>query len=87
MEERQDEIVNLLACESVSTLHKAQFEWRAVHAITVEGASFPRMEGRILSIDESQKGAVLIVHPLEAKTGMPVSSNQLKRRKRSTGSS
>lgn len=56
MEHRHDEIVNWIVRESGSTLYKAELEWWAVHAITVEAASFPhRIEGRILPLDEPHK--------------------------------
>jgi aldehyde dehydrogenase (NAD+) len=65
MEQRHDEIVNWIVCESGSTLYKAELEWWAVHAITVEAASFPhRVEGRILPIDEPGKESRAYRSPL-----------------------
>src|SRR5690606_3349168 len=51
-DERHEEIVDWLVRESGSTLIKAQIEWGAARAITLESASLPsRAHGRILGSD------------------------------------
>jgi aldehyde dehydrogenase (NAD+) len=56
MEERHEEIVSWLIRESGSTRGKAEMEWQATWAMTLEAATFPyRVEGRILPIDVAGK--------------------------------
>jgi hypothetical protein len=51
-DQRKDEIVDWIIKESGSTRIKAQIEWGAARAITLEAASFPsRVHGRILPND------------------------------------
>ncbi len=65
MEARHAEIVDWLIRESGSTRGKAEMEWRFVHAITLEAASFPhRIEGRILALDENGKESRAYRQPL-----------------------
>lgn len=87
MEARKDEIVGWLVREAGSTRVKAELEWVAAHAVTLEAASIPhRIAGRILPADIPGKegrayrrpvGVVAIVSPwnwplqLTARSLMP----------------
>ncbi|MDO3411385.1 aldehyde dehydrogenase family protein [Saccharibacillus sp. CPCC 101409] len=56
IDERKDEIVDLLVRESGSTMIKAQLEWKSARRVTDEAASFPyRMKGDILPSDTPGK--------------------------------
>src|SRR5690606_26315792 len=64
-DERQDEIIDWLIRESGSTRIKAQIEWGAARAITLESASLPgRVHGRILPSDVPGKESRVYRAPL-----------------------
>lgn len=65
LDERHDEVVSWLIRESGSTLVKAEFEWGAAKAITLEAASFPnRVHGRIVETDVADKESRIYRRPL-----------------------
>jgi aldehyde dehydrogenase (NAD+) len=65
MEARHSEIVDWLVRESGSTRVKAELEWRFVHTVTLEAATFPhRMEGKLLPLDEAGKESRAYRQPL-----------------------
>ncbi len=64
-DKRREEIVEWIIKESGSTRIKAQIEWGASRAITLEAASFPsRVHGRILPIDIPGKESRVYRKPL-----------------------
>lgn len=64
-DQRKDEIVDWIIKESGSTRIKAQIEWGAARAITLEAASFPsRVHGRILPNDIPGKESRVYRKPL-----------------------
>ena len=64
-DERKDEIIDWLIRESGSTRIKAQIEWGAARAITLESASLPgRVHGRILPSDVPGKESRVYRAPL-----------------------
>ena len=64
-DERKDEIVNWLIREAGSSRIKAQIEWGAARAITLESASLPgRVHGRILPSDVPGKESRVYRAPL-----------------------
>lgn len=64
-DERRDEIVEWLIRESGSTRVKAEFEWAAARAITLESASLPnRVHGRIVESDVLGKESRVYRAPL-----------------------
>nr|AFY22650.1 para-anisaldehyde dehydrogenase [Pseudomonas putida] len=65
LDERHDEVVSWLVKESGSTVVKAEFEWMAAKAITLEAASFPnRVHGRIVETDIPDKESRIYRRPL-----------------------
>jgi aldehyde dehydrogenase (NAD+) len=65
LEARHEDIVNWLVHEAGSTRVKAEVEWRMVHGITVEAASFAhRAAGRILPIDQPDKESLVYRQPV-----------------------
>lgn len=64
-EERRDEIIDWIIRESGSTRIKAQIEWGAARAITLEAASLPsRVSGRIVGSDVPGKESRVYRKPL-----------------------
>jgi aldehyde dehydrogenase (NAD+) len=65
IEDRHQEIVTWLIRESGSTRTKAEFEWKLVHDVTMEAATFPyRVTGRITPIDDPGKESRVYRHPV-----------------------
>ncbi|QEY63090.1 aldehyde dehydrogenase family protein [Metapseudomonas lalkuanensis] len=64
-DERRDEIIDWIIRESGSTRIKAEFEWGAARAITLESASLPnRVHGRIVESDVPGKESRVYRAPL-----------------------
>jgi aldehyde dehydrogenase (NAD+) len=65
MKARREEIIDWLIRESGSTRVKAEVEWRFLHSITLEAASFPhRATGHILPIDVPGKESRVYRRPV-----------------------
>jgi aldehyde dehydrogenase (NAD+) len=65
MEKRRDEIIDWLIHESGSTRIKAEWEWKLLHGITLEAASFPhRAAGRVLPADDPGKDSRVYRHAI-----------------------
>jgi aldehyde dehydrogenase (NAD+) len=65
MEQRRNEILDWLIHESGSTRIKAGWEWKLLHGITLEAASFPhRSAGRVLPADDPGKDSRVYRQPI-----------------------